>query len=189
MINASIAEHRSQARAHENAEQWAQAVAEYEAALELDDNLVFAREGLDYAQRRLQLDGLIEQALDDPARLGEPEILEYTTEVYETAASLDEQGPRLERQLDELDDLLAEARELVEVRIRSDNETSVTVYQVGELGTFENMALELRPGRYVAVGTRPGYRDVRREFVVGFGNEPGLITVECSEQVLTTGRR
>lgn len=189
MVNASIAEHRGQARAHEDAEEWEQAIAEYEAALELDDNLVFAREGLDYAQRRLQLDRLIEQALADPARLGEQEILEYTTEVYETAASLEEQGPRLERQLDELDDLLAEARQPVEVRIRSDNETHVTVHRIGELGTFDSMALELRPGRYVAVGTRPGYRDVRREFVVGFGNEPGPITIECSEQVLTTGRR
>lgn len=189
MINASIAEHRGQARAHEDVEEWEQAIAEYEAALELDDNLVFAREGLDYAQRRLQLDRLIEQALADPARLGEQEILEYTTEVYETAASLEEQGPRLERQLDELDDLLAEARQPVEVRIRSDNETHVTVHRIGELGTFDSMALELRPGRYVAVGTRPGYRDVRREFVVGFGNEPGPITIECSEQVLTTGRR
>ncbi|MEX1198859.1 MAG: hypothetical protein WEB57_13495 [Pseudohongiellaceae bacterium] len=189
MINASIAGHRSQARGHENAEEWEQAVAAYEAALELDNNLVFAREGLDYAQRRMRLDRLIEQALADPARLGEQEILEYTTEVYETAASLDEQGPRLERQLAELDDLLTEARQPVEVRIRSDNETLVTVYRIGELGTFDSMALELRPGRYVAVGTRPGYRDVRREFVVGFGNEPGPITIECSEQVLTTGRR
>lgn len=189
MINTSIAEHRSQARAHENAEEWKQAVAEYEAALELDDNLVFAREGLDYAERRLQLDELIEEALADPTRLGEQEILQYTTDVYETAASLEERGPRLERQLEELDDLLAEARQPVEVRMRSDNETHVTVYRIGELGTFESMALEMRPGRYVAVGTRPGYRDVRREFVVGFGNEPGPITIECSERVLTTGRR
>ncbi len=189
MVNAAIARHRSRAVAHETEEEWEQAVAEYEEALSLDSNLVFAREGLDYAERRLQLDRLIEQALADPTRLGEPEILEYTTEVYETAAGLEERGPRLERQLDALRDLLAEARQPVEIRIDSDNETQVTLYRVGELGTFESMELELNPGRYVAVGTRPGYRDVRREFVVGFGNDPGPITIECNEQALTTGGR
>lgn len=189
MINAAIAGHRSRARQHEDEEQWEQAAAEYEEALSLDNDLVFAQEGLDYTRRRQQLDQLMQQALEDPTRLGEQEILEYTTEVHETAASLEERGPRLERQLDELGELLAEARQPVDVRILSDNETHVTVYRVGELGTFESMELELRPGRYVVVGTRPGYRDVRQEFVVGFGNEPGPITVECNDPVQTTGRR
>lgn len=183
LTNAAIAQYRSQALVYEEEERWEAAVNEYRAALNLDSNLVFASEGLDYAERRLQLDRLLEEALANPRRLGQQEVFDYTMEVYRTGRDLDERGPRLARQLDALEDLLVEAREPVSVSLRSDNRTRVTIYQVGELGQFDNTRLDLRPGRYVAVGTRPGYRDVRTEFEVGFGSDPGTVTVICEEPV------
>jgi len=42
--------------------------------------------------------------------------------------------------------------------------TDVSIYKVGKLGNFTETELTLRPGIYVAVGSRPGYRDVRLEF-------------------------
>lgn len=187
ITNEKIAEHRSQALAHEENEQWEQAVAEYEAALELDSNLVFASEGREYAEKRARLDRLIQYALDNPVRLGEEEVYQETEEVLSTARGLEESGPRLRSQIEELGELLEQARQPVQVELISDNATEVTIYQVGELGRFESRQVELMPGRYVAVGTRPGYRDVRREFVVGFGNEPGPITLRCQEQVASAG--
>ncbi|ALO47573.1 hypothetical protein PS2015_2946 [Pseudohongiella spirulinae] len=71
----------------------------------------------------------------------------------------------------------------------SDNATQVTIYRVGELGAFSQTTLMLTPGRYVAVGTRPGYRDVREEFVVGIDDQPEAVVVQCSEQLAALDRR
>ena len=67
--------------------------------------------------------------------------------------------------------------------LRSDGETEITLYQVGRLGRFDTQRIMLRPGRYTVVGSRPGYRDVRREFEVLAGRPPGPIDVRCQEPI------
>jgi len=189
VTNNTIARHMSRAEQFEQNENWPAAIAEYEAVLELDSNVVAAAEGLDYSERRLQLDDLLVRTINEPRRLAEQEVYDYTTQLYETARSLDERGPRLQEQLIRVEALLEEALVPVEVELVSDNATRVTIYQVGELGRFSSQWISLKPGRYVAVGTRAGYRDVREEFVVGFGNDPGPISVQCQEQVAVANRR
>ncbi len=193
---ASIADLREQALAHEASEDWEQAVAAYDAVLALDSNLVFALEGKDYSARRLQLDRLLAVNIEQPMRLSDQAAYDEAREVYQIGRDLEadllaEQGSvgeRLAQQLDTMETLLAQMLIPVQVTLTSDNATNVTVYQVGQLGTFAETSLMLRPGRYVAVGTRPGYRDVREEFVVGFGRELDSITIRCNEEVAAVNR-
>ncbi len=182
-----INRHQQSAAEHEAAEQWQLAVREYNAALSVDSNLVFANEGKDYAEKRLQLDLLLEDALNRPERLAEPAVYEQTAGVYYAGRDLENPGPRLQQQLDRLEVVLREAQIPIQVQLISDNATQVTLFQVGDLGQFSDQVLSLQPGRYVAVGTRPGYRDVRKEFVVGFGHETEPVTIRCNELV-TAGR-
>jgi tetratricopeptide (TPR) repeat protein len=178
-----INKHQQSAAEHEAAEQWQPAVQEYDAALSVDSNLVFAIQGKDYAQKRLQLDILLEDALTRPERLAEPAVYEQTAGVYYAGRDLENPGPRLQQQLDQLEVVLREAQIPIEVQLISDNATQVTLFQVGNLGQFSDQTLSLQPGRYVAVGTRPGYRDVRKEFVVGFGHQTEPVTIQCNELV------
>jgi len=178
-----INKHQQSAAEHEAAEQWQPAVQEYDAALSVDSNLVFAIQGKDYAQKRLQLDILLEDALTRPERLAEPAVYEQTAGVYYAGRDLENPGPRLQQQLDQLEVVLREAQIPIEVQLISDNATQVTLFQVGNLGQFSEQTLSLQPGRYVAVGTRPGYRDVRKEFVVGFGHQTEPVTIQCNELV------
>ena len=69
------------------------------------------------------------------------------------------------------------------VSLVSDNVTDVSIYKVGKLGSFETRQLDLRPGTYVAVGSRPGYRDVRLEFRVAPEIEPQPVVVRCEEAI------
>ena len=198
MTLAEIAAQRERALELESQENWAEAVAAYQQVLELDPNLVFAQEGLDYSQRRLQLDTLLQTNLDDPVRLSDSAALFEAEEVYNIAADLlrDLQtdtdmtaGPRLTSQVERTGELLQTMQVPVPVTLLSDNNTQVTIYQVGQFGAFSEKILELKPGRYVAVGTRPGYRDVREEFVVGFGQSQSTLSIQCSEQVQIVNRR
>lgn len=193
---ARIADLQAQAENHEADEEWEQAVAAYDAVLALDSNLVFALEGKDYSARRLQLDRLLAVNIEQPMRLSDQAAYDEAQEVYRIGRDLEadllaEQGAvgeRLAEQLDAMEALLEQMLIPVEVTLNSDDATNVTVYQVGELGAFSATTLMLRPGRYVAVGTRPGYRDVREEFVVGFGRELNSLTIRCNEEVAAVNR-
>lgn len=192
----AIARMQERATAEEAEERWADAAATYQEALALDSNLVFAQEGLDYAERRQQLDELLELNLQNPVRLSDPAAHTEAIEVFRIATDLardlqrDEGrvSARLASQIERTEELLNHMQIPVSLTLLSDNQTDVTIYQVGRLGTFSETSVELRPGRYVAVGTRPGYRDVREEFVVGFDSERDSITIRCHEQVATGGR-
>jgi tetratricopeptide (TPR) repeat protein len=181
--------HRDAAQTHVAAEQWEAAVAEYDAALAIDAALVFAIDGRDYAAKRLQLDRLLQDAIDQPERLADTAVHAQAVQVYYTGLALENPGPRLQQQLSQVEVLLARAQVPVEVQLLSDNLTEVTLYQVGVLGRFESQTLSLKPGRYVAVGTRPGYRDVRTEFEVGFDNRSAPVTVACTEEIVAVNRR
>jgi lactam utilization protein B len=89
----------------------------------------------------------------------------------------------LKRQINTLTDWVARADVPVQVAIRSDNVTQVTIYRIGALGTFEQRSLELAPGNYTVVGTRPGYRDVRRELNVTPGAVLEPVVIRCEEKI------
>jgi len=61
--------------------------------------------------------------------------------------------------------------------------TQVTLYRVGQLGTFDSRVVPLKPGRYIAAGSRKGYRDVRVEFAVVPGEELSPIVIRCKETI------
>lgn len=185
----AIERYREAALAAENNEQWQDAVQAYDEALAVDSNLVFAQTGRDYADKRSRLDQLLEGAIANPERLSEPAVYEQTLDVFYTGRAIQPAGPRLSRQLDELQKALDYSQVPIDVQLVSDNLTQVSLLRVAELGSFEAHSLSLKPGRYVAVGTRSGFRDVRQEFVVGFGKTPETVVVQCDEQVVRSRGR
>ena len=87
------------------------------------------------------------------------------------------------KQLSQLKQTLQFASAPVAVELQSDNATQVTVFRVGDLGAFSQKQLSLKPGNYVAVGNRSGYRDVRVEFQVTHKGLSSPVTVICREPV------
>lgn len=176
---------RLQARAarQERDEDWRGAVKSYEAILEQDPNVALAKEGLARARSRVRLDETLEGYLAEPDSLSAPATMEAATTLLTRIAALTPQGPRLTAQKRALAAALKRAATPLEVTLISDNATRVLVYKVGWLGTFETTTLALRPGTYTAVGTREGYRDVRREFRVAPEIELAPVVVRCEEPI------
>ena len=106
-----------------------------------------------------------------------------STKLLIDVTTMPDVGPRLAEQRDELSRLLKRAATPVAVQLVSDNITSVSIYKVGALGAFTSRSLELRPGTYVAVGARPGYRDVRLEFRVAPEIDMQPVIVRCEEPI------
>jgi hypothetical protein len=99
------------------------------------------------------------------------------------AGNISNAGPVLQKQLATLKDWIARADVPVSVALQSDNVTQVTIYRVGQLGTFAERSLELVPGSYTVVGTRPGYRDVRREINVRPGAASEPVVIRCEDRI------
>jgi hypothetical protein len=109
--------------------------------------------------------------------------MQTATQLVVDVTRMPDIGPRLIGQRDELSRLLKRAATPLIVQLVSDNVTDVSIYKVGKLGNFSATELTLRPGTYVAVGSRPGYRDVRLEFRVAPEVDMRPIEVRCEERI------
>ena len=174
---------RREAEEHAAAERWAEASAAYAGALEVDRNLAFAVAGKARADALVRLHRELDAFIAEPGRLADGTPLAKARAVVADARGLPERGPALAAKLETVEALVAAAGQPVSVLMLSDGATEVTVYRVARLGVFESRQLTLRPGRYVAVGTRPGYRDVRVEFEVAPGRTGAPVLVRCEEPV------
>jgi len=180
---ASIRRHQAEARSFEQQERWHDAEREYAAALSLDSTLRFAREGKNRAAARAALDDSLEYHIAHPDRLSTKSVLEDAREALASARAIEPPTQKLHRQIDQLQAVVTIATTPVRVLLVSDDLTNVVVYKVGRLGTFENRTLDLRPGTYTVVGTREGYRDVRRQLEVVAEGENKPLTVRCEEPI------
>ena len=125
----------------------------------------------------------LDDYIKDPDRLAIPSVMQKVTKLVVDVSLMEDIGPRLAEQRDELSRLLKRAATPITVNLVSDNMTSVSIYKVGILGNFINHKLDLRPGTYVAIGARPGFRDVRLEFRVGPEVEMQPVVVRCEEPI------
>jgi len=168
---------------YEGQEKWQDAISTYEQAQKIDSNVLFASEGLKRSGPRARLDKQFRIALDEPQRLSDVAVAEATEQLLRQALQIKPRGPVLEQQIKRLQVLLKQANTPVAVTLRSDMETDVIVYKVKRLGRFDQRELTLRPGTYTAVGTRIGYRDVRRSFTVNHDSAPSAVTIACTEPI------
>jgi len=167
----------------EGKEQWDAAVEKYNTILEVDPDLDFAHAGLARASERAALHVTLEKYIADPDSLSNPSTMQAATKLLLDIIRMQSVGPRLDDQKNQLSRLLKRATTELTVRLISDNATDVVIFRVGKLGRFDSQEISLRPGSYVAVGSRAGYRDVRLEFKVSPEIELQTIIVRCEEQI------
>jgi hypothetical protein len=169
--------------AFERRELWDQAIELYRTVLAKDGTLLFAQTGLERARARAGLDAKLVNLIDNPTLLFGDAVLADARALLETAAAETEKGPRLTGQIEKLGELVELASKPIQVRLESDELTSVTLYRVGALGAFAAKEVELRPGTYTAIGSRDGYRDVRQTFTVRPGRNLAPIRLVCIEPI------
>ena len=180
---ANIRRLEQEAAALEDNEEWQAAIAKYQEIAEIDSDLQFVREGLARARERAEIHERITSFINDPDSLSAPATLQAATQLLLQVTTMNPSGPRLEDQKNELSRLLKRAATPLTVKLVSDNATEVSIYRVGKLGTFSTQELSLRPGAYVATGSRIGFRDVRLEFRVAPELDLQPIVIKCEEPI------
>ena len=180
---AAIERHGAKAKQLADAERWREAEAEFGAVLEIDSAIRFAMQGQRLASQRADLSDRLDFHLANPGRMSSLTVLNEAIDLLDRARNAVPDGPRIRQQISQLEQAIEVASTPIRIRLVSDNNTEVVVYRVGSLGRFEQRQLELRPGSYTAVGSRDGYRDVRRVFKVGPGQSKDPVVVRCEEKI------
>ena len=174
---------RLAARAAETDERWPDAVRNYTGILAIDPRIEAISRDLQRARERVQLTADLNREIAAADQFYEDQVAQQAATVLVRAQRISAPGPKLAGQTEQLDKLLQNAAILVTVSFESDNMTDVVIYKVGRLGLFTARTVDLKPGMYVAVGTRDGYRDARRNFrVVADGAMPPIV-LTCEEPI------
>jgi hypothetical protein len=131
----------------------------------------------------LQLGDSLQALIDHPERLANPRLRDEAAALLQTAEQQQQTGPVLRTQITRVANLLPGLDKPVRLSLVSDNRTQVTIQSVGSFGSFARRDIELKPGRYTVIGTRDGFREVRRDITVTPGKEYVTVNVSCSEPI------
>ena len=172
-----------EAQSLEQDEHWDAVVRTYEEILKVDSSLSFANDGLAEGRQMSALHTRLDKLIAEPDRLSVPSVMQSATMLIVDITTRPDIGARLAGQRDELSRLLKRAATPLSIPLVSDNVTQVFVYKVGRLGNFMRKEISLRPGTYVVVGTRSGYRDVRLEFRVAPEIDMEPVIIQCEEPI------
>ena len=181
--SAQLASLKTRAAAAERGERWAEAEALYGEALVSEPGVSFATEGRTRSSARARLDAQLQGVLDDPAQALRAALRQMARVWLEQAAQQPAPNARLKQQALSVARLVAAAERPVRLVIQSDGETQLTVLRLKRLGGIAETTLDVLPGKVVVVGTRPGYRDVRREVDVLPDTTPAPLVVRCEERI------
>ncbi|HEY4745980.1 MAG TPA: hypothetical protein VIH38_00385, partial [Steroidobacteraceae bacterium] len=179
----SFAALRARGEGLEAQERWDEALQLYTSALRQDRSLVFAQEGKARAAMQIQLGDSLQALIDRPDRLASPQVRDEALALLQSAQEQSSPGPSLRLQIARLSALLPEFDKPVPLSLVSDSFTRVAIPGVGAFGSFARRDIELKPGHYTVIGTRDGYRDVRRDLTVSPGQQTQTVNVSCSEPI------
>jgi tetratricopeptide (TPR) repeat protein len=174
---------RRQAATLVRAENWQAAGNVYKRVLAIDATAGFARSGLEKANARLAVNRQFDHYLQQPERLFDTQPLANAETLLATIDSAPADEPKLAKKIADLQRLVTLAGTPVTVSLLSDGRTDISIYHVGQLGVFTRQQLELLPGTYTVVGSRAGYRDIRKQLSVLPGKQGTSLTIRCEEMI------
>ena len=174
---------RKRAELAEGAEKWSEAASLFQTILETQDNLSFAEEGHQRNRELARIAERIAKLLDDPTQLFRSETLEEARDLMELGRRSAKGRPKLTEQVRILEIAVQLASTPIPVVFESDTVTEVVIRGMGTLGNFARRDVPLKPGRYVVVGRRDGYRDTRSEISIIPGKQQPVVEVRCTEKI------
>lgn len=179
-----IASLKAEASHFEKQEQWSLAAQSWQQLLALDPQAPRAAEAAARTQYRAALLAKLDHYLERHERVYSVDVSAEAQALLDEISALDHSpGRRILQSAEALQDVLVLARQPVRIALYSDNQTEVTIFRVGKLGRFEHQDVRLKPGQYTIIGSRPGYRDVRKTLHVTPDMKAEHLSILCEETI------
>lgn len=173
----------TEAQYFEDNEDWAFAAQSYQQILALSSNSALAIDGVARNQQRATLLVKLDNHLARTERLSSAQISNQVQVLLQEISSLDNPGNKIIQRVNNLEESLKFSKRPISIILLSDNQTDVVIFKVGKFGQFESMKIDLKPGKYIIVGSRPGFRDVRKILTVAAEMGSNSISIRCQEPI------
>jgi hypothetical protein len=128
---------------------------------------------------RTDLESRLQALVNDPRQLNSAAVRADAASLIREAETMPSSGVVLRSLAARLAILLPAYDKPIHLALVSDNLTEIEIPEIGSFGTFARREIDLKPGRYTVIGTRAGYRDVRRDVTVAPGQDVQTISVRC----------
>jgi len=104
-------------------------------------------------------------------------------QLLQQVSTISNPGNNILQAASKLEQLLVVANQAISITLQSDGNTEIAIYKVGQFGKFSNKKIDLKPGKYTIVGSRSGFRDVRKEVTVLAEMSSKTIQIQCDEPI------
>ena len=162
---------------------WDKSLHHFSKAVELKPNDLVALESQQAAQTIVSVTRLLAEKLRNEHRMSDINVARQVLANLKGSEQYLAFSPKLKNVHEKLLARLNLYEKKVEVNVVSDNETHIIVVGVGIVGKTTGRTIQLRPGKHVFEGSRPGYRSVRVPVNIEPGSSPIETTVVCNEQI------
>ncbi len=197
-VTAAVNQHeinrlKKKAGQQEKQELWQQAEDSYKKILAIDAHESQAIVSKRRVAAYIYFNKLLNAIVSKPERLQNDKVLQKSEKSLKyVKAELKHKSellfnkikkPKLKQKIATAEQIIKNASKKIKVKISSDNETDVALYKTGKFGKLIEKNIELRPGEYTIVGSRPGYRDFRKKFTVSASDQMIEIRVQCRDKI------
>lgn len=173
----------AEAKHFENTQDWGNAVKSYQQILSLSSGIVSAIEGLERCRQRESILIRLNEHINNGFRLGSEQVANDAKQLLQEVAAINNPGSKIQQGAIKLKELILLANQLITITLQSDNQTDIAIFKVGKLGKFGQRKVELKTGKYTIVGSRSGFRDVRKVLTVSSDMQTKTIQVHCDEPI------
>ena len=170
----------NQAISHDD---WDRAYQAFSKAKLIDPANTAAAEGERIAAEVLTGRQGLDSFVERPARLSSKAVTAAAKRMLESIRHLIALSPTLKARSEQLSKLISQANRPVEVMVKSDGKTEITVRRVGIVGKTLEKVINLRPGDYTFEGKRAGYKSKLVKLTVLFNGTGIQIRIICDEQI------
>ena len=162
---------------------WDRAYQAFSKANSIDPANATAVEGERIAAEMLAGRRGLDRFLKRPDRLASKTVAAAARQVLEEVRHLTGLSPTLKDSTEKLSKLIEHASRPVEVLVKSDGKTDITVRRIGIVGKTLEKVIKLRPGDYTFEGTRTGYKSKLINISVPVDGEGIEIRIICDEKI------
>ena len=173
----------AEAQHFESVQDWTNAVKSYQQILALRPDFVSAQQALEHNKQRENILLRLNEHINNKLRLSSGSVASDAKQLLHEASLIEHPGSKIEQATINLKSLLIQASKPISITLKSDNQTDVAIYKVGKFGKFSSLEIELKPGKYTIVGSRSGFRDVRKIVTVLADMTDKTIQVICDEPI------
>lgn len=162
---------------------WPLALKLYRKALANRPNHARLADKVWQAEKIISLDKIVSDYIERHHRLGDPNVADKASNILQDADPYRKFSQSLDKKLTRLSRYIAGYETLVDLVIKSDNQTNIVVRGVGKVGIVNEKTIQLRPGKYALEGKRAGYKSKLVYITLDINKNRSEVEIICDEPI------